>query len=53
MSEIRKAHNPTIIKLLREHDSLPYEQLEKRKSLQRQIMFLMSVVKSTELAEAF
>ena len=51
MSSIREQHNPTIIKLLREHDQLPYELLEQRRSIERQIMFLMSTVKAGELAQ--
>lgn len=51
MSSIREQHNPTIIKLLREHDQLPYEHLEQRRNIERQIMFLMSIVKTGELAQ--
>lgn len=49
MSEIRLKYNPTITKLLREHDSLPYENLSERMNLQRKILHLMTTVKLMEL----
>ena len=48
MSELRNQLNPTIIKLLREHDNLPYENASARKVLQRQLLSLMSIVKLHE-----
>lgn len=42
MSPVREHYNPIITKLLREHDSLPQDQINERKSFQRKILFLMS-----------
>lgn len=48
MSPIREQHNPLILKLLREHDSLGHDQQQERKSLQRRILFLMTTIKLHE-----
>lgn len=51
MSPIRQQHNPLILKLLREHDSLNPDQLQERQALQRRILFLMTTIKLNELEE--
>jgi hypothetical protein len=53
MSPVRERYNPVITKLLREHDQLPHEKVEERKSFQRRILFLMSTIKYTEYEESF
>ncbi|MBU3620684.1 hypothetical protein [Polynucleobacter sp. CS-Odin-A6] len=53
MSLVREHYNPIITKLLREHDSLPHDQISERKSVQRKILFLMSGIKMDELEESF
>ncbi len=53
MSPVREHYNPIITKLLREHDSLPHEQVEERKSFQRHILFLMNAIKMEEFSESF
>lgn len=50
MSVIRKHFNPMIIDLLRQHDQLPFESTDERNKIKRQILFLMTTVKMTELA---
>jgi hypothetical protein len=39
-----------IIDLLRQHDQLPFELTAERNKIKRQILFLMTTVKMTELA---
>lgn len=53
MSPAREHYNPVITKLLREHDRLPHDQIAERKSLQRQILFLMNAIKFEEFEQAF
>jgi hypothetical protein len=53
MSPVREHYNPIITKLLREHDSLPHDQVSERKSFQRKILFLMNAIKMEELEESF
>ncbi len=53
MSPVREHYNPIIIKLLREHDRLPDENVAERKCFQRQILFLMNTIKLDELEQAF
>jgi len=53
MSPVREQYNPIITSLLREHDQLPLEQVETRKSIQRRILFLMSTIKFQEFEEAY
>jgi hypothetical protein len=52
MSPARNIYNPIIVRLLKEHDSTPDDQIELRNSIKRRILFLMSTVKSFELASA-
>jgi hypothetical protein len=52
MSPVREHYNPIIKKLLREHDRLPQENVDQRKSFQRQILFLMSAIKLDEFEQA-
>jgi hypothetical protein len=42
-----------ITSLLREHDRLPHDQIEERKSFQRRILFLMNTIKSEEYEASF
>jgi len=51
MSPVREQYNPIITSLLREHDQLPLEQVENRKSIQRRILFLMNTIKFQEFEE--
>jgi hypothetical protein len=53
MSPVRELYNPAIIKLLREHDQLPHDKLEERKSFQRRILFLMNAIKYAEFEDSF
>jgi hypothetical protein len=53
MSPIREHYNPIISKLLREHDRLPHDQVEERKSFQRRILFLMNTIKMEEFSDSF
>jgi len=53
MSPVRELYNPVITKLLREHDSLPLDQVEERKSFQRRILFLMNTIKFAEFEDSF
>jgi hypothetical protein len=53
MSPVREHYNPVITSLLREHDRLPHDQVEKRKSFQRQILFLMNKIKLEEFEQSF
>ena len=45
---LREKLNPEIMRLLRSHDKLAYEDPQ-RKQLERQILFLMEQVKISEL----
>ncbi len=53
MSPVREHYNPVITQLLREHDSLPHEYVEERKSFQRKILFLMNAIKLEEFEQSF
>jgi hypothetical protein len=53
MSPVREHYNPVITKLLREHDRLPLDMIEERKSFQRQILFLMNTIKLEEFELSF
>jgi hypothetical protein len=53
MSPVREHYNPVITKLLREHDRLPHDKVQERKSFQRQILFLMSTIKLEEFEQSF
>ena len=53
MSPVRELYNPVITKLLREHDQLPHDKLDERKSFQRQILFLMNAIKYAEFEDSF
>ena len=53
MSPVRELYNPAITKLLREHDQLPHDKVEERKSFQRRILFLMNTIKYAEFEESF
>ena len=53
MSPVRELYNPAITKLLREHDQLPHDKLEERKSFQRRILFLMNAIKYAEFEDSF
>jgi hypothetical protein len=48
MSAVREHYNPLITKLLREHDQLPHDKINERKSFQRRIIFLMNTIKLEE-----
>ncbi len=50
MSPIREFYNPIITNLLREHDRLPHDKVEERKSFQRRILFLMTTIKVEEFS---
>ncbi|MBU3550065.1 hypothetical protein [Polynucleobacter sp. MWH-Berg-3C6] len=50
MSPIREFYNPIITNLLREHDRLPHDKVEERKSFQRRILFLMTTIKMEEFS---
>jgi hypothetical protein len=53
MSPVREHYNPIITKLLREHDSLPHDNVSERKSFQRKILFLMAKIKIEELESSY
>jgi hypothetical protein len=53
MSPVREHYNPVITNLLREHDRLSHDQVAERKSLQRQILFLMNAIKLEEFEQSF
>ena len=53
MSPVREYYNPVITKLLREHDRLPHDMVDERKSFQRQILFLMNAIKLDEFEQSF
>lgn len=53
MSPAREHYNPEIINLLREHDRLPHENINERKSFQRRILFLMHAIKAQEFDDSF
>lgn len=53
MSPVREHYNPVITKLLREHDRLPHDKVDERKSFQRQILFLMDTIKLEEFEQSF
>jgi hypothetical protein len=53
MSPVREHYNPIITSLLKEHDRLPHDQVEARKSFQRRILFLMATIKMEEFSESF
>ena len=53
MSPVREHYNPAIISLLREHDRLPHDKIDERKSFQRQILFLMNAIKTEEFETYF
>jgi len=53
MSPVREHYNPVITNLLREHDRLPHDKIEERKSFQRQILFLMNTIKLDEFEQSF
>ncbi|WP_167523318.1 hypothetical protein [Polynucleobacter asymbioticus] len=53
MSPVREHYNPVITKLLREHDRLPHDMVQERKSFQRQILFLMNTIKLEEFEQSF
>lgn len=53
MSPVRERYNPVITRLLREHDQLSHDQVEKRKSFQRRILFLMNTIKPEEYEDSF
>ena len=50
MPPIREHYNPIITSLLREHDRLPHDKVEERKSFQRRILFLMATIKMEEFS---
>jgi hypothetical protein len=52
MSPVREQYNPIICKLLREHDRLPHDKVEERKSFQRRILFLMTTIKMEEFSDS-
>ena len=52
MSPVREQYNPIISKLLREHDRLPHDKVEERKSFQRRILFLMTTIKMEEFSDS-
>jgi len=53
MSPVREYYNPIITQLLREHDSLPHENVAERKNFQRRILFLMTTIKMEELENSY
>jgi hypothetical protein len=53
MSPVREHYNPIITQLLREHDSLPHENVAERKNFQRRILFLMTTIKMEEFEQNF
>jgi len=53
MSPVREHYNPLISKLLREHDQLPHDNVDERKSFQRRIIFLMNTIKLDEYEASF
>ena len=53
MSPVREHYNPVITNLLREHDRLPHDKVDERKSFQRQILFLMNTIKLEEFEQSF
>ena len=53
MSPVREHFNPVITGLLREHDRLPLDKIDERKSFQRQILFLMNAIKLEEFEQSF
>ena len=53
MSLVREHYNPVITQLLRDHDRLPHENIEERKSFQRKILFLMNAIKLEEFEQSF
>ena len=53
MSLVREHYNPVITQLLRDHDRLPPENIEERKSFQRKILFLMNAIKLEEFEQSF
>ncbi|QWD91245.1 hypothetical protein [Polynucleobacter sp. MWH-Braz-FAM2G] len=53
MSDVRNHLNPVIRNLLLKHDRLPHDQIEERKSFQRQILFLMNAIKLEEFEQSF
>ena len=53
MSPVREHYNPVITQLLREHDRLPHENIEERKSFQRKILFLLNATKLEEFEQSF
>jgi hypothetical protein len=53
VSPVREHYNPVITTLLREHDRLPHDKVDERKSFQRQILFLMSAIKLEEFEQSF
>ena len=53
MSPVREHYNPVITNLLREHDRLPQDKVDERKSFQRQILFLMNAIKLEEYEQSF
>jgi hypothetical protein len=53
MSPVREHYNPIITKLLREHDSLPHENVAERNKFQRRILFLMATIKMEEFEDSY
>ena len=53
MTPLREHYNPVITNLLREHDRLPLDKAEERKSFQRKILFLMNIIKLEEFEHSF
>jgi hypothetical protein len=53
VSPVREHYNPVITNLLREHDRLPHDKVDERKSFQRQILFLMNTIKLEEFEQSF
>ena len=53
MSPVREYFNPVITGLLREHDRVPLDKIDERKSFQRQILFLMNAIKLEEFEQSF
>ncbi len=53
MSPVREHYNPVITQLLREHDRLPHDMVNERRSFQRQILFLMNAIKLEEFEQSF
>lgn len=49
MSPAREKYTPIIVKLLKQHDSLPIEMTSERRAIQRELLRLMSTVKSLEM----